>query len=181
MSEEERRIEKIVNQHKTFLTSINSGIMEGVLEGIKEGTTDGLKRGVKDGLKDCLTKGLTEIEQDDLGDILNDIPEAIIENSIREKAKGILEESIRDYMQRVCQDLIDKRQKDDIKLSKDRTHYILSVIKECVQGALNRTVLRLPNNPFTRELMSGIQGILEDSLEENFQEWVDKLQEEGTN
>lgn len=181
MSEEERRIEKIVNQHKSHLRSISDEIIKGTLEGIKEGLTDGLKRGIKDGLKDCFVKGFINIGEDDIGDILEDIPEEIIKNVVKEGAKYIFENSTEDYLQRICQKIVDGIQKEDIKLSKDQTGDVLDRIRRSQQEALKNMMERLPNNPFLREVMAGMQTAWEESLEKTLKACEEKIQKEIAN
>ena len=124
-----KKVERIIDEHKGYLESISDGVLDGILEGMKEGVVDGLKRGVKDGLKECFVKGFINIGQDDIGDMLEDIPEEIIKNSVKEGAKYIFEKGTKDYLQRVCQKLVDRIQREDIKLSKDQTGRVLGLIK----------------------------------------------------
>ena len=181
MKSDMKEVEKIIDEHESCLKSINDEIIEGISEGVKEGVAEGLKRGVKDGLKDCFAKGFINIGQDDIGDILKDIPGEIIRNSVKEGAKYIFEKSTEDYLQRVCQKLVDAIHKKDIKLPKDQIGHILGSIRRSVREAMKKMVERLPNNPFISELTAGMQTALEESLEENFRVWEERIQKEIEN
>lgn len=172
------KVEKIILQHGSYVKEIGEEISEGISQGVKEGVSDGLKRGVKDGLNDCLTKGFMNIGQDDIGDILEDIPREIIRNSVKEGAKHIFEKSTQDYLQKVCQRLVDAINKKDIKLPEDQTGHVLSLVKGSVREAVKKMGERLPNNPFIRELIAGMQTALEESLEENFGVWEERIHKE---
>jgi len=181
MKSDMEKVEKIVDEHKSYLKSINNGIIEGTSEGVKEGIVEGLKRGVKEGLNECLVKGFVNIGQDDIGDIFEDIPEEIIKNTVKEGAKNIFEKSTEDYLHRVCQRLVDKIQNDDIKLHKDQTGYVLGLIKRSEQEAVKKMMEKLPSNPFLREITAGIQMALEESLEKNFEVCKQRIQKEIEN
>ena len=181
MKSDVKKVEKIINEHESYLKSISDGVFEGILEGAKEGVAEGLKKGVKDGLKECFVKGFINIEQDDIGDILEDIPEEIIKNSVKEGARYIFEKSTEDYLQRACQKLVDSIQKKDIKLRKSQTAYVLGLIKRSEQEAVKKMVERLPDNPFLREITAGIQTALEESLEKRFEAWEERIQKEIEN
>ena len=181
MKSDMKKVEKIIDEHKSYLKSINDGILEGISEGVKGGVAEGLKRGVQDGLKECFLKGFINIGQDDIGDIFEDIPEEIIKNSVKEGARHIFEKSTKNYLQRVCQKLVDRIQREDIKLSKDQTEPILGLIKRGEQEAVRKMVETLPNNPFLREITAGMQMALEESLEKNFEACEEMLQKEIEN
>ncbi|GAG39155.1 unnamed protein product, partial [marine sediment metagenome] len=181
MESDMKEVEKIIDEHKSYLKSINDGIIEGISEGVKEGVAEGLKRGVKDGLKECFTKGFVNIGQDDIQDILEDIPEEFIKNSVKEGARHILEEGTEDYIVRLCQKLVDGIRKEKVKLSKDQTGYVLGLIKRSELEAMKRMVERLPNNPFLREITAGMQTALEESLEKNLEACEERIQKEIEN
>jgi len=162
-----KEVEKIIDEHESCLKSINAEIIEGISEGVKEGVAEGLKRGVKDGLKDCFAKGFINIGQDDIGDILKDIPGEIIRNSVKEGAKYIFEKSTEDYLQRVCQKLVDAIHKKDIKLHKDQIGHVLGLIKRSVREGMKKMAERLPDNPLFRETAAGIQAAIEEAVEKN--------------
>jgi flagellar biosynthesis/type III secretory pathway protein FliH len=69
------KFEKIIDEHKGHLKSIEDGIVEGVQEGVKEGVSEGLKDGVKDGLKEGFDKGFINIGEGDSKDIIDKITE----------------------------------------------------------------------------------------------------------
>ena len=129
-------------------------------------------------MKECLVKGFVNIGQDDIRDILEDIPEEIIKTSVRKSAEHIFEKSTEAYLQKVCQKLIDKIQEGDIKLSRDQTRHILELIKRSEQEAVQKMVERLPNNPFFGEIIAGMQTALEESLEKNFEAYEERIQQE---
>ena len=172
------QIEEITEEFKGHLRDIVDGVCEGALSGVKEGVAEGVKRGVKDGLKECLTKGFVNLEEDDIGDILDDIPEELIKNSVKEGAKSIFENSTRDYLQRLCQKLIERIRKGDIELPEDQTGLVLSLIKRSEQEAVKKIVDRLPNNFFFGEILAGVQGALEESLEINFKTCEERVRKE---
>ena len=178
MNSDLNKIEEIIDEHKSYLKSINYGIVEGVSEGVREGVAEGLKNGVKDGLKECFTKGFINIGQDDIGEILEDIPEEIIKSSVKEGARYIFEKSTGEYLQMVCRELIDRIQKEDIKLSGDQAGYVLELVKRSEREAVEKMVARLPHNPFLREITAGVQAALEESLDKNFEAWESRIREE---
>jgi flagellar biosynthesis/type III secretory pathway protein FliH len=175
MKSDLKKVEEIIDEHKSHLESINDGIMEGISAGIREGVTKGLKNGLKGGLKECFVEGFIDIGQDDIGDILKDIPEELVKSSVKEGARYIFEESTKDYLQNVCQKLVDRIQKGEVKLSKDQTELVLDLIKRSEKEALNKMVARLPNNPFFRNVAVGMQTALEESLEKNFIVFQEKM------
>lgn len=175
MSKDIERIRKIVDSHKSHWKSINDGIMEGTSEGIKEGVAEGLKAGVKDGLKDCLIKGFVNIGDEDIGDILRDIPEDIIRNRVKAKAKDIFAKSTDDYTQIVFQKIRNEIQRRDIRLSKEQVGNVLDIIRKSQQVALNSMMSRLSRNPFSRDLVYGMQAALTEDLEEKLEVYEEKL------
>lgn len=181
MPPETKKVEKIIAEHKSYLKSISDGIVEGISEGVKEGVVEGLKRGVKDGLKECLVKGFINIGPDDIQDILKDIPEEIVKNSVKEGAKQVFKISTERYVQRVCQKLVDRIKKGDIKLSKGQMGFVLGLFKRGEQEAVKKIVERLPNNPLLRAIVAGMKGALEESLEKNLKACGERIQKEIEN
>jgi hypothetical protein len=181
MKSDLKKVEGIIDEHKSYLKSISDGIIEGTSEGIKEGVADGLKKGVKDGLKECFVKGFVNIGDDDVGDLLEDIPGEIIKNSVKEGAGYIFEKSTEDYVQRVCQKLVERIQKEDIKLSKEQTGDALGLIKRSEQEAMKKIIERLPDNLLLREITAGIQIALEEKLEKNIEACEERLHKEIEN
>ena len=175
MKSDFKKVEEIIDEHKSYLKSINDGIIEGTLDGVREGVAKGLKNGVKDGLKECFVKGFVNIGDDDIGDIFKDIPEEIIKNSVKEGAGYIFEKSTEDYVQRVYQMLVERIQKEDIRLSEDQTGDALGIIKRSQQEANKKMLARLPDNPFFREITAGMQTALEESLKRNLEAYEEKL------
>jgi len=178
MKSDIKKVETIVDKHKSYLERINDGVLDGILEGMREGVVDGLKKGVKDGLKECFLRGFINIGQDDIEDILEDIPEEIIKNSVKEGAMYIFERSTEDYLQRVCQKLVDRIQKEDIKLSKDQTRHVLGLIKRSEREVVKKMVERLPNNPLLKGITAGMQMALEECLEEKFKACRERIRKE---
>lgn len=178
MPPEMKKVEKTIDEHKSYLKSIGDGIIEGISEGVKEGVVEGLKRGVKDGLKECLVKGFINIGPEDIQDILYDIPEEIVKNSVKEGAKQVFKVSTERYVQRVCQKLVDRIKKGDIKLSKAQIGAVLGLFKRGEQEAVKKIVERLPNNPLLKAIVAGVRGALEESLEENLEACGERIRRE---
>jgi hypothetical protein len=178
MQSEVKKVEKIIGGHKGYLKSISDGIIEGISEGVKEGVVEGLKKGAMDGLKECLTKGFVNIGQDDIQDILEDIPQEIIKNSVKEGARQALKRSTGRYVQRVCQKLVDRIKKGDIKLSKGKIKLVLGLIKRGEQEAVKKIVERLPNNPLFRAIVAGVQVALEENLWKSAEACEERIRKE---
>lgn len=170
MENDTERVKKIILKHGSYVKGIGEEIAKGISQGVREGVSDGLKRGVKDALQECLTKGFVNIGQDDIQDILEDIPQELVKNSVKEGARLIFEEGTEDYVQGLCQKLVDRIRKEDIQLNKDQTGYVVDHVKRCEQEAINEVAQRLPNNTFLREAVSGIQIAMEESLENHLRE-----------
>lgn len=181
MKSDLKKVEGIIDEHKSHLKSISDGIIEGTLDGVREGVAKGLKNGVKDGLKECFVKGFVNIGDDDIVDLLEDIPEEIIKNSVKEGAGYIFEKSTEDYVQRVCQKLVERIGEEDIKLSKDQTGDALVLIKRSEQEAMKKIMEKLPDNPFFRKIIAGIQIALEESLERNIEACEERIRQEIEN
>jgi hypothetical protein len=181
MKSDLKKVEGIIDEHRSYLKSISDGIIEGTLDGVREGVAEGLKNGVKDGLKECFVKGFVNIGDDDIGDLLEDIPEEIIKNSVKESAGYIFERSIGDYIQKVCQKLAERIQKEGIKLSKDQTGDALGLIKRSEQEVMKKIMEKLPGNPFFRKIVAGIQIALEENLEKNIEACEERLLKEIEN
>ncbi|MFX1264918.1 MAG: CARDB domain-containing protein [Promethearchaeota archaeon] len=176
-----KKIEKIVDKHKSYLESINDGIIEGTLEGIKEGVVHGVKNGVKDGLRECFVRGIINIGQDDIRDILEEIPEEIIKNTVKESARYIFKKSTAEYLKRIFRKIVDRMRKEDIKLSKNQRGQILDIIIKSERKAVKKVVEKLPNNPFLKEITAGMQIALEESLKDSFKGYQKKLQKNKQN
>jgi hypothetical protein len=174
-----KEIEKTIDEQQSYLISIKDGIMEGISEGVKEGIVDGLTSGVKDGLKDCFTKGFVNIGQEDLKDILSDIPERIVDRSVTERAKDILKTSMEDYLESVCQKLVDGIRKKHITIPKEKPGYVLGFIKKREGAVIEGMIQRLPNNPIFRELASAMHTAVEETLEEKYESWEKRIQKEA--
>ncbi len=59
---------------------------------------------------------IRNIGDDDIGDILREIPEEFIKNSVKEGAGQIFKKSTEEYLQMVCQKLVERMQKKNMKL-----------------------------------------------------------------
>lgn len=173
-----RKVEEIVDGHKSYITSINNGILEGVVEGVKEGVASGLKNGLRDGLKECLTKGFFNVGEDDITGLLEDIPDEIIRSSIRGVTRQVFAEITGPYSQRVCQTLVEKIKKEDIKMSVDQTAYALDYMKKSEEKAWKKIARRLPGNYILREIINEMHTALVESLEENFRFCEERLRQE---
>lgn len=181
MENDTDKIEKIILKHGSYVKGIGEEVTKGISQGVEEGVLDGLKRGVKDALQECLSKGFINIGQDDIKDILEDVPQELVKNSVREGARFIFEEGTKNYVQGLCQKLVDRIRKKDIRLSRDQTAYVVDLVKRSEQEAMNEVVQRLPNNTFLSEVVSGIQTAIEGSLENNLKECEGRIQKEIDN
>lgn len=161
------KVEKTISDYQDYIENITEEIVEGVSQGVREGVANGLKRGVKTALEDCLTKGFVNIGQEDIQDILQDIPEAIVKNAVKEGSKHIFEKVSKEYIQRLCQELIDKIRNQDVRLSEDQTKGILDLIKSSGYETVSRMTERLPDNTFLRKTVAGTQEALEEGLDRN--------------
>lgn len=181
MQPDMERVERIIDFQKVDLASIYDGVIEGTLEGVKEGVVDGSKKGVKDGIRDCILKGFENIEVEGIEEILEDIPETTIKTSMREGTRYIFKKSIEGYLQRITKSIMVEIQKRGIKLDKDQTGHILEIVKRSHHEAIGKALDRLPDNPFFKETIAGIQTALEESLAEEFSIYEEQLQREIAN
>ena len=173
-----KKVERTVDGYRSYITSINSGILEGIVEGVKEGVASGLKNGVRDGLKECLAEGFFDFGEDDISDLLEDIHDRIIKSSVREVTRQAFTEITEPYSQKVCQTLVEKIKKKDIKISKDQTAHALDYMKKSEEKAWKEMARRLPGNYILREIMNGMHTALVEGLEENFRFCEERLQQE---
>ena len=63
-------------------------------------------------------------------------------------------------------------------MSEDQAGYVLELIRTGEREGLKRVVAKLPNNPFLKEIIAGIQTVLEESLEKNLQACAETIQKE---
>lgn len=105
MTTDTQLAEKLTKEHESYLESIIDGLLEGIAEGAREGLAEGLEKGAKDALQECLVKGPGNIGQDDIKDIIEAIPQAIIKASVRKGAKPILKRTTELYIKQACQKL----------------------------------------------------------------------------
>ena len=171
MTSDFEKLETIIDNEKHYLESIMDGIAQGISEGLSKGAVKGFRKGIWDGAKDCATSGLINIGADDTGDILMDIPEEIIKKSVKEGAGQIFDISTEGYVDRICKNLSEGIKSENIKLSKDQINSVLDLMKRSERGIMKNIMKKLPNNPFLREITSGIQAALEESLESIFKEY----------
>lgn len=172
------RFEKIIDEHKGHLKSIEDGIVEGVQEGVKEGVSEGLKDGVKDGLKEGFDKGFINIGEGDIKDIIDKITEGINIIDLEERAEYSIERGVKEYLQGVCGRFIDEIQHKDIKLSKNQVKEIITLIKRTEKEAEERIGRKLQNNFFYRASVEGIKAALEESFETNGAECEERIYKE---
>jgi hypothetical protein len=178
MTSDLREVEKTVDSHNGYITSISNGVIEGVAEGVKEGVASGLRKGVVDGLKECLTEGFLEVGADDITDLLEDIRDKIIKSSIREVTRQVFTEITEPYSQRVCQTLVEKIKERDIRIPVDQTTYALGYMKKNEEKAWKRIARRLPENYILRAVMDAVHAGLIKGLEENFRSCEERLRKE---
>lgn len=172
------RFEKIIDEHKGHLKSIEDGIVEGVQEGVKEGVSEGLKDGVKDGLKEGFDKGFINIGEGDIKDIIDKITEGINIIDLEEHAEYSIERGVKEYLQGVCGRFIDEIRHKDIKLSKNQVKEIITLIKRTEKEAEERIGRKLQNNFFYRASVEGIKAALEESFEKNGAECEERIYKE---
>ena len=168
-------VEKIVDEHKSHLTSISDGVIEGALEGVKKGVAKGFETGIKDGLSECFAKGFVSIGEDDIEDILDGIPQEIIKKSARESTKHIFKKTTGDYVETVCQEIVERIQKEDIGLSEEQIGHGMALIQKSAKKAMQKIMEKLPNNPFAKGITVGIQDALEERLDEDLRECKERL------
>ena len=171
------RFEKIINEHKGHLKSIEDGIVEGVREGVNEGVSEGLKAGVKDGLEG-FAKGFINIGEGDIKDIIKDISEEIIRNNVKESAEYSIEKGVKKYLQGICEKIIDEIRSKDIKLSENQVKTIIKLIKETEKESEERIGRKHPNNFFFRASIEGIKTALKESFEKNIAECEERIDKE---
>ena len=178
MTADTQLAEKITAEHESYLESIIDGLLEGIAEGAREGLAEGLKKGTKDALQECLVKGPGNIGQDDIKDIIEAIPQAIIKASVRKGAKQILKKTTEVYVQKVCQQLIEEIKKEDIKLSREQIGYALELIQKSQQEAVGQIVEKLPRNPLFSAIADGMQTALAESLKKSLAACQERIQKE---
>ena len=171
MTSDFEKLETIIDNEKNYLESIIDGIAKGIPDGLKKGAVKGFRKGIWDGVKECSTRGLINIGTDDMGDILTDISEEIIKKIVEEGARQIFNISTEVYVDRICKNLSEGIKSENIKLSKDQINSVLDLIKRREREMLKNIMKKLPSNPFFREITSGIQAALEESLESTFREY----------
>ena len=172
------RFEKIIDEHKGHLKSIEDGIVEGVQEGVKEGVAEGFKDGVKDGLKEGFDKGFINIGEGDSKDIIDKITEGINIIDLEERAEYSIERGVKEYLQGVCGRFIDEIRHKDIKLSKNQVKVFITLIKRTEKEAEERIGRKLQNNFFCRASVEGIKAALEESFEKNGAECEERIYKE---
>ena len=172
------RFEKIIDEHKGHLKSIEDGIVEGVREGVKEGVSEGLKAGVKDGLTEGFDKGFINIGEGDIKGIIENISEEIIRNSVKESAEYSIEKGVKRYLQGVCEEIIAAIRSKCIKLSENQVKNIIKLIKRTEKEAEERIGRRFQNNFFYRASVWGIESALEESFDNTVAECEARLYEE---
>lgn len=162
------KVEKTISDYQDYIRNITEEIVEGVSQGVREGVANGLKRGAKTALEDCLTKGFVNIGQEDIEDIqdiLQDIPGAIVKNAAKEGSKHIFDEVSKKYIQRLCQEIIDEIRNQDVRLSEDQAEGILDFIKSRGLETVSGMTERLPDNSLLRKAVAGTQEALEEGLD----------------
>lgn len=172
------RFEKIINEQKGHLESIEDGIVEGVQEGVNEGVSEGLKVGVKDGLTEGFAKGFINIGEEDIKDIIADFSEQIIIIDLEESAECSIEEGVKNYLQAIYEKIIDEIRSKDIKLSENQVKNIIKLIKRTEKEAEERIGRKLQNNFFYRASIEGIKTALEESFDKNVAECEERIYKE---
>jgi len=169
---------KLTAEHESYLKSIVNGLLEGIAEGAREGLAEGLKKGARDALQECLVKGPGNIGQDDIKDIIEAIPQAIIKASVKKGAKPILKKTTELYIKQACQKLIKELKEEAIKPSPEQTGFILELIQKSQQEAVRQIVEKLPQNPLFGAIAGGMQAALAESLKKSFAECQERIQKE---
>jgi len=170
--------ERLTAEHESCLGTIIDGILEGIAEGAREGLAEGLKKGARDALQECLFQGPDNIGTEDIKDIIEAIPQAIIKASVIKGAKPILKQTTELYLKQACQKLIEELKKEDIKPSPEQTGYILELIQKSQQEAVRQIVEKLPQNPLFSAIADGIQTALAESLKKSLADCQERLQQE---
>ena len=178
MTQDTTALEKMIDEQAAYLNMIYEGVAEGIREGLKEGIAGGVKKGAQQALQDCLVKGFIDIDDGDIGDMLREIPENLIKNSIEEGARQIFEQSTRGYVQRVSSKLVERIHRQNLNLSKEQIGILRDQAKKCQNDALNKALKGMPYNPFLKEISAGIQKALDQSVDRGFNSWEEKLKAE---
>jgi flagellar biosynthesis/type III secretory pathway protein FliH len=178
MTTDTQLAERLTAEHESCLETIIDGILEGIAEGAREGLAEGLKKGTRDALQECLFQGPDNIGTEDIKDIIQAIPQAIIKTSVIKGAKPILKQTAELYLKKACQKLIEELKEADIKPSPEQIGYILELIQKGQGEAVKQIVERLPKNPLFSALADGMQTALSESLGESLEDCRAKLQKE---
>jgi hypothetical protein len=169
---------KLTAEHESYLKTIIDGVVEGIAEGAREGLSEGLKKGAKDALEACLFQGPESIDQEDIKDLLEAIPQAVIKASVIKGVKPILKQTAELYLKRACQKLIAELKAADAKPSREQIGLITELIQKSQQKAVEQIVKMLPQNPLFGAIADGLRTALEESLGKSLADCQASLQKE---
>jgi flagellar biosynthesis/type III secretory pathway protein FliH len=172
------QLAELTAEHQSQLESIIDGVLEGIAEGAREGLAEGLEKGAKEAFEECLFQGPENIGAEDIKDIIQAIPQAIIKASVIKGAKPILKQTTEPCLKKACQKLIGELKEADIKPSPKQIDYILELIQKGQGKAVGQIVERLPKNPLFSALADGMQTVLAESLKGSLADCQEKLQKE---
>jgi len=177
MSNGDREVEKLLGQHREYMESIGNGITEGAWEGIREGISSGARKGAKDGLKKCLAAGFPNVDADPIEDIAGTISGLAISNNITKGTSEAIETSLKGYLDRLSDDLINGIRRQELPLGVDQIADVVELVKDRQQRIAQLTTGRLPHNPLSSAVVAGVQTAFDEGLDRSIRGFTARIRE----
>jgi hypothetical protein len=155
-------------KYRSYLKRVSEEVVNGILEGIADGVGHGVQNGAREGLKDSFTGGVIDIKQDDIRDVLEDTREGFIKDKVKEYAKVAFEKHIDGYVREVCGALIESVKREDVSLDEEQEAQVLDILIKNEREEMRQIAGKLPDNPWLREIVDGIQIAVEENLSQSF-------------
>ena len=161
------------------LLPISEEIVRGIEKGVLEGIADGLKKGAKEGLKDCLMQGLTNIEDDDIVAMFQDIAESVkyevLMKTTKEGADAIFDRLAEVYVGEICTKIKDELNSKNIVLTKEETGFFIDHAMKGEKKVLNNAMGKLPKTCFYLPIIKGIRSAFEENMKKHLNKCGDSI------
>ena len=175
MSNGDRRIERVLDQHREYVESIGNSITEGAWEGIREGISSGAKKGAREGLKKCLAAGFPNVDIDTIEDVVGTISGLSISNNITQRTSQVIETSLKGHLDSLSDDLVNGIRQEEFLLGVDQLADVAELIKHRQQRIAHMINQRLPHNPLSSAVVAGIQTALDEGLDRSIRGFIARI------
>jgi len=172
MPSETREVKRILDKYESHLINHRDTILTGAIRGIKKGSASGARRGAWDGLKECLPQELISVSGVPIEDIASIVSGLAISNNVSRAVGPAIEDGIKAYFGEVGTGVVG--------LQPNQRPGVDAVIQLVAQRheAIGQWIMdRLLRNPISRSIAVGIRSALEDGLNNNVQNFRERLGE----